>query len=234
MNLNPTSNAKIIPLTTPNNPESQIKSAFHAAGIATAIYLGHKQKGLPPVYFEICINQLATITGQPINNHKENHNAWLAQVEGGMLITQIPESIAAATEHLNDIEKLTYQRVFETDIINLFAGAIAEANYVALQDGEVISPRLVNIAALHHYCPKPELDDLHQRLGCIDKTHQDKKISILYLQAFKLVTDPANWQAIETLSKHLLTTSKPIVHYEEIVATLERLDVNKYMFMRIN
>jgi hypothetical protein len=41
-------------------------------------------------------------------------------------------------------------RLFEADIINVLAGPLAEAVYLALRDNEPFNPELVNISALQH------------------------------------------------------------------------------------
>jgi len=65
------------------------KTAIHEAGHAAAIYLGNKQKQLPPVFFHIDIKELRT--AERLFRADSRH--WIAKVEGGRLIHTLPSSI---------------------------------------------------------------------------------------------------------------------------------------------
>jgi hypothetical protein len=51
-----------------------------------------------------------------------------------------------------------YMNAFETDIINLLIGPLAEAKYVANTDNEPFNHRLVNLNALKNYDASSDLE----------------------------------------------------------------------------
>jgi hypothetical protein len=125
------------------------KAAIHEAGHAAAIHLGNKQKQLPPVYFQICFNDLTVaLPPQSRNFTPKEHSA---KIDGGRLIHTLPLSIQEEIRYFSEAEALAYQSAFEADIVNLLVGPLAEAKYVALSDDEPINPRLVNLNSLHNY-----------------------------------------------------------------------------------
>jgi hypothetical protein len=116
-----------------------------------------------------------------------------------------------------------YQRAFEADMINLLAGPLAEANYVALRDNESINPLLISVETLHNYGGSFDLSIIHNYLACFahDRLQAEIKIKELFLAAFSFVSNYGYWQAITALAKHILAQSKAILHYEEIIAVLD-------------
>lgn len=225
MNLNHANYTSVLPKT--DFRENQYRPAYHAAGPAAAIYLGNQQNGLPPVYFQIRIISPLHAIHQSGKFARNYHNEGFAQVEGGLLITHIPDSIDDATKAMNTTGKFAYEQAFEADIIDLLVGPIAEAHYVASRDGEVITPRLVNLTALHNYCPKPEMAILQRRISCMNAIDKDRKLFGLYLQAFDFVTGHSNWQAIKTIASFLLTTEKPVIGVDEIVDIVDMARTKK-------
>lgn len=196
--------------------EASKKIAFHAAGHATAIYLGNQQKGLEPVFFQILINLLSN------DLHLGKHSkTYTAKVEGGCLI-DVPSSLDQATQGFSKTQKHAYSRAFDRDIINLLAGFLAEAKYVALRDDEPISPRLVNIEALPNYGSLAELEKLNQYFECIAETDVQKetKIIALYNEAFRFVSERSNWLAITALAGYILTVDKNTIDFDEIIAAI--------------
>ncbi len=65
------------------------QTAFHEAGHAVAIYLGNRQKDLPPTFFQILLRK-------PVNGY----DRFFAKVEGGRLIQSVP---ALPLNRLNDL-----------------------------------------------------------------------------------------------------------------------------------
>lgn len=204
------------------------RSAFHEAGHAAAIYLGNNQKGLPPVHFRIVIQQPAP-SDKVVVFSKKILNRCFAKIEGGQLITDFPQSMSIATKSLSDAEKEGYELAFCADIINLLAGPIAEAKYVALRDGEAISPRLVNLRALRNYGGENDLATLANYFLCLDEPDADRerKIIELFLSAYAFVNDRKNWRAITELANYLETSMEPVIEYGEIAAVLELNADNK-------
>lgn len=192
-----------------SSQELSRKTAFHEAGHAAAIYFGNRQKQLPPVFFQICRNSA--------NAH------WLAKVEGGRLIHTLPLSIAEFIKNFTDNQKLAYIQAFEADIINLLVGPLAEANYIALRDDEIINSQLITLNTLHFYGGSNDLKIVQDYMACLssDAAIQEKKLTELFLSAFYFINDKAMWRAITGLANHLLTHNKPIIDCEEIIHVLE-------------
>jgi hypothetical protein len=198
------------------------KTAVHEAGHAAAIYLGNQQKGLPPVFFQIFIN--------PLNNGAQSSeflgnpsDRYVAKVEGGRLIHTLPSSLDEATKDFSAEQKYTYQHAFEADIINLLAGPLAEARYVALRDNEPINPELININALQYYGGSSDLEIANEYLECfIDSDElREKKMTELFLAAFNFVSKRPNWLAITELADSILASEENIIKCHEIIDILE-------------
>jgi hypothetical protein len=194
--------------------ELSLKTAFHEAGHAAAIYFGNKQKQLPPVFFQIIISE-------HLCNAEDNN--CQTKVEGGRLIHTLPSSFEEISRSFSPDEEQVCQQAFEADIINLLVGPLAEANYVAQRDNELISPRLVPLNALHNYGGASNLEIIHDYLQCFiaDRKEQEEKITKLFWEAFDFINDWAHWNAITALADTILTHDKDIIDYEEVVSVLE-------------
>jgi hypothetical protein len=190
------------------------KTAIHEAGHAAAIYFGNKQKQLPPVFFQIIISD------RLCNAYDKNCQT---KVEGGRLIQSLPSSFEENCRSFSPNQEQAYQQAFEADIINLLVGPLAEANYVAQRDNELISPRLVPLKALHNYGGASDLEIIHDYLQCFiaDRNEQEEKINKLFLEAFNFINDWAHWNAITALANTILIHDKDIIDYEEVVSVLE-------------
>lgn len=202
-------------------------TAVHEAGHAAAIYLGNKQKQLPPVFFRIFINK----SGSPVSSFdysSETTINGIGKIEGGRLIHTLPSSIDEATRDFSLEQKQAYCRAFEADIINLLVGPLAEANYVALSEEEVIHPYPARLHALPEYGGISDLEMINEYLECFNVTERAHKISVLYAAALTFITNTSNWLAICALADYLLTGTKYSIECEEAIAVLdERLDDNK-------
>ena len=128
-----------------------------------------------------------------------------------------------ATRHFSAALKQAYLQAFEADIINLLVGPLAEANYIALRDDEIINSSLVTLNALHNYGGTSDLKIAQDYIECFisDKSEQEQKISELFLAAFRFINDRAVWRAITALANHLLVHNKNIIECEEIIAVLD-------------
>jgi hypothetical protein len=153
----------------PNRKEINRTVAIHEAGHAAAIYIGNKQKGLPPVYFQIFITALNNNFQASEFLCKPDYKN-IAKVEGGRLIHTLPSSIEEATKGFSSAQKLAYSRAFEADMINSLVGPLAEAKYIALRDGELINPILVNFNALHYYGGTSDLESVNEYLSALFPT----------------------------------------------------------------
>ncbi|MGZ8189798.1 MAG: hypothetical protein ACXWTS_01065 [Methylococcaceae bacterium] len=203
-----------------SSKELSRKTAIHEAGHAAAIYLGNKQKQLPPVFFQIFIDRDSDEFNSPENQAKAKS---CAKIEGGRLIHTLPSSIEEATSDFSLQQKENYLQAFEADIINLLVGPLAEANYVAMRDGETINPRLVNLNALHNYGGTSDLEIVNEYIKCFipNNIHREKKIFELFLAAFSFINELSNWYAITVLADYILANSNNIIDCEEIINVLD-------------
>ena len=198
------------------------KIAVHEAGHAAAIYFGNKQKGLPPVFFQIVIKslnsdvQLSECLGSPSDQ-------YIAKVEGGRLIHTLPTSLDEATKDFSTVQRLAYERAFEAYMFNLLVGPLAEAKYVALRDEELINPQLLKVNALHNYGGLSDLEMINEYFECfIDSDElRERKMSELFLAAFSFVNERANWLGITALADYILADDRNIIECDEIITVLE-------------
>ncbi|WP_341326528.1 hypothetical protein [Methylotuvimicrobium sp. KM2] len=197
--------------------------AFHEAGHAAAIHLGNQQKGLPPVFFQICVKPLNT-DFQSSECLGDRSARYMAKVEGGRLIHTIATSFHETTKYFSNAQKLAYQCAFEADIINLLVGPLAEARYIALRDNEPINSRLVNIEALQYYGGSSDLELVNEYLDCFIVTRdlRERKLKALFMDAFSFINDRSNWLAITALADFILSADRNVLQFEEIGSILEQ------------
>jgi hypothetical protein len=72
-----------------------------------------------------------------------------AKIEGGRLIQNLSLSFAEVTRFFSWPQQQEYLCAFEADVINLLAGSLAEAKYMASKDNENFNTHLINLDALH-------------------------------------------------------------------------------------
>lgn len=108
-------------------------------------------------------------------------------------------------------------------MINLLAGSLAEAKYVAERDDEVFNDRLVNIEALHFYGGSSDLSVISDYLTCFlpDKNKRDQKLNELFLAAFSFINQRSNWNAIISLADYILAAPNRLISCEEAMTLLE-------------
>ncbi len=200
--------------------------AAHEAGHAAAIYLGNKRKGLPQVFFQVSI---APHAGDALSDKYllMPDSGFIAEVEGGHLIQTLPPSFKEATLDFSPEQKLAYKRAFEADMVNLLVGPLAEAKYIAHNDGEVFNSLLVNLSALHYYGGCHDLANFFSYLDCYldNGALREEKITELYLEAFNFVIGRSNWHAITALADYLEGSDQPIIECNEIIAVLKKANL---------
>lgn len=203
--------------------EVKRKVAIHAAGHAASIYLGNKQKALPPVFFQILITPPAgDFPSFPLLSRSKD-TRYKAQVDGGRLIHTLSSSIEEATNGFSSVQKMAYQRAFEADIINLLVGPLSEAKYVKQRDGELIHPQLIYLNALHCLGGTAEIEDVNEYLECFAANAELnlQKLTALFLEAFSFVNKRSNWHAISVLADYIVCDEKPVIECDEIISVLE-------------
>lgn len=199
------------------------KTAIHEAGHAAAIYFGNKHKQLPPVFFQIVIksSQFDNLVSE--SAYKCCDDNFLAKIEGGRLIQNLPSSFEDASDGFSCLQKLGFKQALEADIINFIVGPLAEANYIALRDDEVINPCLVNLQALYNYGGASDIETIEEYLDCfvLDVWQREKKINELFLAAYNFIVNPVHWRGINALAECILMGSRDIMEYQEIATVLD-------------
>ena len=187
--------------------------AFHEAGHVTAIYIRNHQQQLPPVFFQITMNK---------NGQKEY--PFFARVEGGKVIENLPITEIEKNNFATEREKQELKQAYEADIINLFAGPLAEAKYVALRDDEIFTPYLVNIAALKNYGGHSDIDKASRYLEYFisNASERELKIKSLFEQAFQFIDEYENWKCIRHFAHYLLESGQSTITCEEASAVFEQ------------
>jgi len=207
-------------VSQPTHNKLSKKSAIHVAGHAVAIYLGNRQKQFSP-FFQILVNRHCNDfqLSWPLNRLNDKS---ITNSDDYRSILALPVSIEKPARHISSEEMQLAEMTFETDIISLLAGPLAEAKYEAMRDGELINPRLVNLNALHYYGGSSDLEIVNEYLECFisEKAEREKKISDLFLEAFSFINDKTNWLVITMLANYILTTRKNFIDYEEVVPHL--------------
>ena len=134
----------------------------------------------------------------------------------------LPFATVKATKAISSEQMQAYENAFEINVISLLAGPLAEAKYVAMRDGELINPRLVNLNALHYYGGSVDLEITYKYLEyfIVEKAERDKKISELFLKAFSFISDKSNWLAITVLATYILAGRMKSIEGEEAMPYL--------------
>ena len=109
-------------------------------------------------------------------------------------------------------------------MVNLLVGPLAEAKYIAHNDGEVFNSLLVNLTALHYYGGCHDLANFFSYLDCYleNGALREEKITELYLEAFNFVIGRSNWHAITTLADYLAGSDLNIIGCNEIIDVLKK------------
>lgn len=189
--------------------ELQRQVAYHEAGHAVAIYLRNQHCNLPPVYFQITLSETQTVPG----------NVPWAKVEGGRLIQNLPHSLM----HFSTTDQQAYLWAFEADMVNLLAGPLAEAKYVALRDGKDINQQLLSVETLHCYGGSADLGLVQEYIHCFTHTmaQRSEKIEQLLSEAFKFIEHPLYWQVIKQLAQHIIASNQHILACAEIMRIVD-------------
>jgi hypothetical protein len=215
-------NYQISEFATINFRELNKRTAYHEAGHAVAIYLYNKHKKLPPVYFQVHLKNHHAVVKQ---NASLSLGNIFARIEGGHLVQDLIFSTIDIENYLTLHERVDYYAALEADIVNLLAGAIAEAHYVSLADNEVINPHLLNVAALKNYGGQSDLQKIQEYLTCFSKNPaaQNQKLTHLLHTSFNFITRPKNWQAVKAVAQFILTCNKPAISCEEIATLIDKV-----------
>ena len=200
--------------------------AYHQAVHAVAIYLGNKQKQLPAVHFQIVIKTQPRDDGQQSDRFMRPPGKYTAIVEGGRLIQSLPLSFTEDTLYFSWAQTEECLCAFEADVINLLAGSLAEAKYIASRDGEVFTANLINLNALHFYGGSSDIEVISEYLECFipDKADRERKLPELFLAAFGFVNKSSNWRAISTLADYIRDYPIGTIPCEDVISLLDSCD----------
>ncbi|CAA9892481.1 conserved hypothetical protein [Candidatus Methylobacter favarea] len=204
--------------------------AFHEAGHAAAIYLNNKANNLPPVFFQIIFKDIKSEKDYDVTVYQVSQGDCIAKVEGGRLIESLPPSVEGLvhklTEHNASMVQLVedFMTAFETDIINLLIGPLAEARYMAATDNEAFNQHLISLKALKNYGGTSDLALANEYLQSLSacKDYQVTKLDDLFKSAFKFINDNSNWKAVTKLANYILKSNKNIISCEEVALVLEQ------------
>jgi len=204
------------------------KIAYHEAGHATAIYLNNNLKNLPPVFFQILLENIGS---DLIEDRGPNQPACVAKVDGGRLVLLLP----LAVDDLNGqscrcaakkVSKYTddYLLAFEADIVNLLIGPLTEAKYCCQRDNEPFNQQGLAVQDLKHYGGADDLALVNEYLQSYssNKQKQNEILMRLFGQAFNFVNTHANWKAITDLADYILASNRHVIGYQEITEVLGR------------
>lgn len=196
-----------------NYPELTRQTAFHEAGHAVAIYLGNRQKCLPPTFFQILLRK-------PVNEY----DRFFAKVEGGRLIQSFPLPIPTDHENLTTDEQTEFRCAYEADVVNLLVGPLAEAKYISIRDDEIFNRYLLNTDALKYYGGSSDLETVSMYMENLipSQKHREEQLLELFNQAFQFIDSRLNWECICNLAKHILQNKQHNIPCEEVIAVCDR------------
>ena len=193
--------------------------AFHEAGHAAGIYLYNKQQQLPSLSFQIT----QAVDKSLILSDTSPQDYFVAGVEGGYLIDNLPVSLIESASYFSTTGEDTYQMAFEADMINLLVGALAEAKHVALREGDYFNVSNAASNTLPLYGGTSDLvkvNDYLERFIACSKKREDRMIELL-TKAFEFLDTIENWQAIERLADYILECKVSTINCEEAIAVLD-------------
>ena len=201
--------------------------AFHEAGHAIAICVNNQARQQQSVFFQIVIKDLSQ-HDEECNNLLVDSDDSVARVEGGRLIQSLIYNVDDLTDKLISIDESVaplvreYQVAFETDIINLLIGPLAEAKHCYLNDDEHFNYQLIDLKALKNYGGDSDLALAWEYLESYSKNkqRQEEKLNELFIAAGDFISDSKNWKAIKKLADYIIRSDKNIISCEEVHSLL--------------
>jgi hypothetical protein len=213
-------------ILSPKKPSPLVgkRNAYHMAGHIAAIHIGNSQKGLIAVHFKIAIQSCEKENGSK-GRFARIPKKFAYKLEGGRLLPDLSfSSFQDVTRRLSATQKLQCQCAIEADVINLLAGSLAEAKYVAQRDGEVFNANLVYLGALKYYGGSQDMEIINEYMECMyeeNKIESKKKMAELFLAAYSFVNEQSNWLAITRLAEAIHCNSEDTFTCEELIALLD-------------
>jgi len=198
--------------------------AFHEAGHAVTICLNNRARQQPPVFFQIVLKD--TRHSGEFNRSSIDSEHSMARVEGGRLVQSLIDNVDDVAHKLISLDEniapliREYQVAFDTDVVNLLIGPLAEAKQSYIRDNEQFNYQLIDLKALKNYGGDADLALAWEYLGCYskDKLRQEEKLNELFIDAGNFISDSENWQAITTLANTILHSHQEIISCEDVLA----------------
>ena len=189
------------------------QTAFHEAGHAAAIYLENKQKNLPSIYFSI-------------HTRRPEHSGerLFARIDDGRLVGDLaPSTLTEIAGNPDSSDAYGFQLACEADIINFFAGPLAEAKYVSIRDNEIFNINLLTPRAIIHYGGKSDINEVMSYLEFLISSpkQREDKLNALFAEAFHFVQRPGNWKSITALANFILYNSQENISCEQAIEVLD-------------
>lgn len=202
------------------------RNAFHQAGRAVAVHLGNRKKHLPEVYFQITLSPIAEGIQHP-NKAQENLAHYTAQLEGGRLIQDMPMPFDQVARDLPPHDQALFRIALEADLINLLAGPLAEAKYVAMCNEEEFNTGRVCLDDLKNFGGSTvmKLVEHYAKWLVKDPSGRNQKLAELFLAAYSFIDQPSNWNAITQVASYICNQTCGTIPCEDLILYLESLHV---------
>jgi len=200
-------------LSSRHSHEIAHQTAFHEAGHVVSIYLGNKEKQLPPVFFQI-----------KLTRESNQSDILKAQVIDGQLIQGLPVVVLDNLADLSDSEKHSYQCAYEADVINLLAGPLAEARYISIRDDEVLNMNLLTTHSLEqYYGGQSDIQKAYAYLEYFIADPRRREITMLelFVQAWQFIQEQKNWTCILNLAHYILDSDKDCITSEDAIKIID-------------
>lgn len=207
------------------------QTAFHEAGHAAAIYLRNRHHNLPQIGFRIFLQGLKHSIHLDNSHMPAGNRAYLAKLDGGLLVEN---QALSAKPHASSQAILAYQQACEADMVNLLAGPLAEAKYVAQRDGENFNQYLVDYEALKNYGGKSDQEKIEEYIAGLGMPPLKKTQTLkeLHRASFDFINQAHHWRAISRLANYIVDSGKEIIDCEEAIAILEGAIETNYCLSR--
>jgi hypothetical protein len=185
------------------------RTAVREAGHAVAIYIENRRKQLPAIYFHIKRH-----SGNPF------FTSLCPEICGGRLIpnlSMIRREYPADRKNAGDA--WCCQRAYEADIVNLLAGAVAEARYESISTHSVFDRHALSPEMLQDYGGKSNFDEIFSYLDFFISSPKKRqaKLKVLLDEAGRFVVNPSNWHSISLLANTIYFSGEEIISYDQII-----------------
>ncbi len=182
------------------------QTIFHEAAHVAAIYLGNKQKHLPPVFFEIRIKR-----------PKYNNGEFAAEVVDGQLIQNLSVVPLDNRYDLSNAEKQNCICAYEADAMNLLVGSLAKAKYIAECNNEVLNQNLIRNNILNHLEPSSDTEKAWGYLENFITSQPSRKLKMqeIFNQALQFINYYPHWKGITKLVDYIFSCEKKTISCEE-------------------